>query len=260
MKTPVWVVLPTKNEAKNVEGVCNKLLSLKRDEAKYEIELKQAIFGVNRSTDVTDRVLEDIRNRPEYSSFITILHSTGRGSAMRDGIESIQDRVKDGIVVVMDSDGEIDPSHIPNVVDPLIKCGYVASVAGERDGRSDYRKIISRVGSILYGGLLDCEDAQSGIKAILGGVALDTIPKDVPGLDIDIRWMNEIVRKHGRGKISRKQRIKLEKRKYGKTSFSPIILGLGLFYTTLSLYLHRRIGKELPFPRTFKKYILYSNE
>lgn len=258
----VGVVLPTMNEAGNVRSVCESLLSFKKtiSESLGEgIKFDKAVFVLNGTRDGTDKVLQEIKEQPEYEFLEIISSRPARGRAMRTGVEFFKDDVQNRILVVMDSDGEYDAKkHIPVVVRPLIEGGYVAAVAGARDGRSSYRSVLSNIASILYGGL-DCEGAQSGIKALLGKVALETIPKNVPGLDIDVRWMYRVVRKYKKERISNEALVELEERKYGKTSFNPIVLGMGLLYTTASLYLHRKTGKELPCPRIVKR-MLYSSE
>jgi glycosyltransferase involved in cell wall biosynthesis len=252
-KISVSVVLPTKNEEKNVAGVCENLVALKRDEDKYGIKLVEAIFVLNNTEDDTELVLNKIKERRGYE-FVTVSHSKGaRGSAMRKGAEL----AKGDILVFMDSDGEYDPRLIPWLVRPVIEGECDVSGAMDKDNRNFIRYLFSTGFSKITSGL-GVEYAQAGFKAARKKVALETIPDDVPGLDIDIRWMDNVVRKGYKFKSI--VPVELQKRKYGKTSFNPFVLAAGLLYTATSLYLNRKIGKELPFPKILKKYMLYSSE
>jgi len=58
---------------------------------------------------------------------------------------------------------------------------------------------------------------QTGFKAGIKEVFLETIPKDAPGLDIGVRWMNNIVRKGYGNKISDSVEVKFQRRLHGKS-------------------------------------------
>jgi glycosyltransferase involved in cell wall biosynthesis len=244
----VSLVLPAMNEARNAEALCEKLHNLKRSYKPFY----EAIFVLNNSTDDTDRILENISRRPGYD-FLNIAHSEGaRGSAMRKGVEI----ARGNVVVVMDSDGQYDPGEVPKLVGPILDEGYCIAVAKNHGWANLTRRIISETFKKLTKTLLGVEYVQTGFKAGTKEALLDTVPADVPGLDIDVRWMNNVMRKGYGPRLSSTVEVRLHPRLHGKTTFNPLKLALGLLYTTFSLAIHRRTGKELPFPKVLKRLTL----
>lgn len=247
----VSLVLPTMNEAKNVEALCEKLHSLKQS---YE-PFYEACFVLNNSTDDTDVVLENISRRPGYD-FLNIVYSEGaRGSAIRKGIEI----ARGAVIVVMDSDGQYDPGEMPKLVRPIVEEGYCIVVARNHGWANLKRRMISETFKKLAGILLGVEYVQTGFKAGTKEALLDTVPADVSGLDIDVRWMDSVIRKGYGDRLSSTVEVRLHQRLYGRTTFNPLRLALGLLYTTFSLAVHRRTGRELPFPRVLKTITLQPN-
>jgi len=252
----ISIVLPTKNERGNAVDLCEKLRYVKEHEQKLfgnDIELHEAIFVLNRSTDGTEGVLKDIQSQSGYE-FVKTDWSTGRGSAIRKGVELAQG----DYVVVMDSDGEYNPRLLGKLTRPITRLGYDMSVINDKDERSFIRCLLSNSFQLFTDKLVGTKYVQAGFKAGKKEVLLDTIPKGVSGLDIDIRWMSNVVEKGY--KISNDLTVKIQPRKYGKTSFNPFILAVALFYTAANVYLKKRIGKELPFPKILKRHMLYSSE
>jgi len=244
----ISAVLPTMNEEKNAAEVCQKLFSLKQNYS----QLTEAIFVLNNTTDNTEKVLTNISKQPGYE-FVKISHSDGaRGSAIRSGVEMAQGN----IVVVMDSDGQYDPREIPKLVRAIANEGYYVAVGRNHGSESFARRLISEAFKKLTKTLLGLEYVQTGFKAGIKEVLVETIPKDVPGLDIDVRWMNNIIRKGYRNKLSDDVEVRFHPRLHGRSAFNPLKLSLGLLYTTLSLSVERKTGRELPFPKIFRKFTL----
>lgn len=244
----VSVVLPTMNEEKNVGRLCERLLNVKQGCG----QIVEAIFVLNNTTDDTERVLEDISRNGSYQ-FVRVVHSgRGRGSAIRRGVE-----VAGGdVVVVMDSDGQYDPADIPKIVRPIVQGGYCIVVGKNHGWASHSRRITSETFKKLTKILLGIEYVQTGFKAGIKEVLLDTVPAGVSGLDIDVRWMNNVVTKGYDDMMSTDVEVALHPRRYGKTTFNLLKLSLGLLYTTLSLAIQRKTGRELPFPRILKEFTL----
>jgi len=241
----ISVVLPTMNEEKNASSICEKLFTLKQ---RYS-QLAEAIFVLNNTTDKTEEVLVTVSKQPGYQ-FVKIHHSDGaRGSAIRRGVEMAQGDV----VVVMDSDGQYDPQEIPKLVEAITDGGYCVAVGRNHGSESLLRRLVSETYKKLTKMLLGLEYVQTGFKAGTRDVLLETIPRDVPGLDIDVRWMNNIARKGYSDRLSDDVEVRLHRRSYGRSTFHPFKLALGLLYTTLSLSVERRTGRELPFPQILKK-------
>ncbi|MCJ7505800.1 glycosyltransferase family 2 protein [Candidatus Bathyarchaeota archaeon] len=244
----ISVVLPTMNEEQNAEELCQKLYGLSQS---YP-QLTEAIFVLNNTADGTEKVLEDISKRPGYE-FLRITYSEGsRGSAIRRGVEL----ARGNVVVVMDSDGQYDPAEIPRLVRPIVDEGYSIAIARNHGWANLQRRIISETFKKLTRTLLGVEYVQTGFKAGTKEALLDTIPRDVQGLDIDVRWMNNVVVKGYGQKVSCDVEVRLHPRLHGRTTFNPLKLSLGLLYTTISLTMQRKTGRELPFPRVLKELTL----
>ncbi len=247
----VSVVLPTMNEAKNVEPLCERMRDLRKS---YSC-LTEAIFSINNTTDDTDLILGNLSKSNEYG-FVRVIHTVGaRGSAIRKGVEA----ARGDIVVVMDSDGQYDPFEIPKLVHPITDQGYYMSVGRNHASASILRRLISEGFKKFTKILLGVEYVQTGFKAGLRSVLLDTIPEDAPGLDIDVRWMNNVVTKGYRDKLSNDFDVSVRPRLHGKTTFSPIKLALGLLCTIVVLFIERKTKRRLLIPRILAKLTLYPN-
>lgn len=247
-RSKVSVVLPTMNEAENVGTVCEKLFAAKQSHE----QIVSAIFVLNNTTDDTEKILEQISEEPGYE-FIRVIHSKGaRGSAIRKGVEAA-----DGdVVVVMDSDGQYAPADIAKLVRPIVEDECPIVVARNHGWANVRRRIISETFKKLTRTLLGVEYVQTGFKAGTKKALLDTIPENVPGLDIDVRWVNNVVRKGYWHRMSDSVEVKLLPRLHGRSTFSPLKLSLGLLYTAVSLAVQRRTGRELPFPEILRELTL----
>lgn len=248
----VSIVFPTMNEAGNVKALCQKLCELRQSQS----HVTEAIFVLNNTTDGTDLILENMSREEQYR-FVKTLHTKGaRGGAIRKGVEAAQG----DIVVVMDSDGQYDPREIPKVIRPIVDQGYYITIGKNHASANLLRRLISEGFKKLTKILLGVAYVQTGFKAGVRSVLLETIPQDVPGLDIDVRWANNIVTKGYGSKLSHDVEVAVYPRLHGRTTFHPIRLSLGLLYTTLSLSIERKTGRELPFPGILKRSTLYPIE
>jgi glycosyltransferase involved in cell wall biosynthesis len=246
----ISVVLPTMNERENVKELCEKFYNLKQ----LYGDLYEAIFVLNNSTDGTEQVLQNMQNQSGYEFLKIEKSEPGRGAAMRRGVKQAQGDT----IVLMDSDGQYDPADIPKLVHPILK-GYKLVVPKDYESRSFLRRLYSIGFTKLTKLLLDVEYVQPGFKAGTKEALQDIFEamQDASGLDVDVRLMNEAVKlgyKISDGEVD----AVVYPRKHGKTTFVPIKLALGLFYTALSLAVDRKTGRELPFPRTLKEFTLHS--
>ncbi|WP_181780516.1 glycosyltransferase family 2 protein [Pseudonocardia pini] len=102
-RTPrVSVVLPTLNEAKNLEWVLTRMPA----------DLHEVVLVDGRSTD--DTVAEAKRLRPDVR--VVLQSAKGKGAAMALGFAN----VTGDIAVVIDADGSMDPAEIPGMVGALL--------------------------------------------------------------------------------------------------------------------------------------------
>jgi peptidoglycan/xylan/chitin deacetylase (PgdA/CDA1 family) len=202
------------------------------------------------------RTFEEVQKEIQKRSNKPLCLEPGRGSAMRKGVELAQGN----IVVLMDSDGQYNPANIPDIINPMVKYGYRVVTPADYESRGFLRRTYSKIFTKITKRFLGVEFVQPGFKAVEREVALRTMPKDVPHLDIDVRWMNNVIndaKKEGYEISDGKIPIPIYPRKYGKTTFKPLKLAFGLLYTTFGLYTKNRIGRELPFPEPLKRITLY---
>lgn len=175
----VWLVLPTYNEADNIEAIV--------DAARSNLPADARVLIVDdNSPDGTGAIADRIAAASEGA--VEVLHrprKEGLGCAYIDGFR----RVLAGdasLICQMDSDFSHDPADLPRLIaaaadaDLVIGSRYVAG-----GGVSEWgllRRLISRGGSIYARTILDLDlyDLTGGFKcfrrAALEAVELDTVP------------------------------------------------------------------------------------
>ncbi|MBI5073479.1 glycosyltransferase family 2 protein [Candidatus Woesearchaeota archaeon] len=250
----ITVGLPTMNEELNVGPLCDKLKSFKERQSelfKGRAVLEEAIFVLNNTTDDTEKVLDSIRSKRGYK-FVKISRSGGyRGSAIRRAADLAQGNV----FVMMDSDGQYNPCNIREVVTPVIEGRYKMVIARDWQVGEPWRNMVSLVYEEMTRLLLGLYTVQGGLKAMLTEDGRDTIPKDVPGLDIDVEWANRVKEVFGCDAISY-VRVPAYPREEGRTKVNVVGLSLGLAYTTARLAIKEWTGRDMPFPEKLKELTL----
>jgi glycosyltransferase involved in cell wall biosynthesis len=161
----VSVVLPTYNEADNIEGAVTKVMdALKPYEGAYEI-----IIAEDGSTDGTDKKAAALAAK--YPGVVKHIHEEkrlGRGTALENAFK----QAGGSILVYMDVDLATDVRHLDALIRSVDVEGYdIATgsrmLAESRVKRSGTRHIASRTYNLLVRGLLDSKvkDHQCGFKA-----------------------------------------------------------------------------------------------
>ena len=108
------IVLPTFNERENIRPIAMQLLTL---EEVYDLEL---IFVDDDSQDGTANEVRDIAHHYPCVRLIRRVGRSGLSSAIKEGI---LDATGD-VVVVMDCDGQHEPSAVAKTVDKLQQSGH----------------------------------------------------------------------------------------------------------------------------------------
>lgn len=101
------IVIPCYNEEDHIETIVNRVLA-------SPIKNKEIIIVNDRSTDNTDRILEE-KIKPLVSKIIYHECNQGKGAALRTGFQA----ATGDIVIVQDADLEYDPDEYPRVVLPI---------------------------------------------------------------------------------------------------------------------------------------------
>ena len=149
-----------------------------------ELSIGKIILQVQESADMVivcdDGSVDYTSNIAEALGATVIKHETneGKGSALRDMFEFALSYNPD-IVVVLDADGQHDPSFIKQMIEPLInkEADMVIGSRFVKGGKTD-APIYRRIGLFLLNRNLggDVKDVQSGFRAFTRQ-ALDVISK-----------------------------------------------------------------------------------
>lgn len=161
-KNKISIIIPAKNEEKNIRDIVNKSLNYSDD----------IVVVDGHSGDRTREIAAALGARvfPD--------NKKGKGDAIRIGIS----KARNEILVFIDADGSHNPDDIPNLVKPILD-GTADHVTGSRmrggsdELHGDLFKFIRMVGSdiitlgINYRFGVRLTDSQNGFRAIKSGVA-----------------------------------------------------------------------------------------
>jgi glycosyltransferase involved in cell wall biosynthesis len=98
----VTVVIPARNEARNLEEILPRL------DSRYQV-----VVVDGSSSDDTVEVVQTLRG----DAIIVRQHGTGKGSALQQGFAA----ATGDIIVMLDADGSADPAEIPRFVNALLE-------------------------------------------------------------------------------------------------------------------------------------------
>lgn len=225
----VAVVLPTYNEAQNIERLLDALAE----------SIPQATLLVvdDASPDGTGRIADA---RAAASTRITVIHRAGKeglGSAYRHGFSWALERGFD-VIVSMDSDFSHDPATVPSLVaaveagaDAVIGSRYVPG-GGTRDWPL-HRRLLSRWGNLYTGWILgvSVRDCTSGFRAYRGVALADIAPQTTRAEGY--AFLTELVlRLHRRGSRIVEVPITFVDRRYGTSKMSSRIIAESMLLVT----------------------------
>jgi len=208
--TEISIIVPTYNEADNIENLVFGIFSLKLD-----LEL---IIVDDASPDGTGKIADELCK--SYPG-LRVIHRSERGlaSAVVEGFKAARGE----ILGVMDADFSHPVEAVPSVIEPIINGGADVSVGsryipgGEIRGWNMLRKITSRGAVLLARPLTPIKDPVSGFiflrKEVLDGVVLSPTGYKI-GLEILVKgkYMQAVEipftfknRDTGRSKLSLKE-------------------------------------------------------
>ncbi len=226
MSASVWIVIPTFNEAENIEAIV----------AATRAELGRARPGDYRILIVDDASPDGTgetadRLAGEHAD-VEVLHRAGKsglGSAYRDGFARALSNGAQ-LVFEMDADFSHDPRYIPHLLaaaeeaDLVLGSRYVAG-GGVRDWGL-LRRVISRGGGIyarlILGRTFDVHDPTGGFKCIrrevLESIELDTVQAEGYVFQIEVTYRAVLA-----GFVVREVPIVFQDRKAGTSKMSSRI-------------------------------------
>lgn len=170
MRPKACVILPTYNEAENVNDVIPKIFAQAPAIPTHDLHV---LVVDDNSPDGTQHVVRTLMERFQNLHLITG-PKRGLGEAYKRGIDDAMKRLSPDIVFEMDADGQHDPSLIPLFVYLAdhgfsIVIGSRFAPGGSTPDFSRGRRVMSLVGSWMIrflGGLPRIHDCTSGFRCI----------------------------------------------------------------------------------------------
>jgi len=223
------VVIPTYNEAGNIEILINRIIAL-------NIKDLQIIIIDDNSQDGTAEILKRMSKKYHLSYFIR-KDKKGYGSALKFGLEKAKNF---DIIITMDADLSHNPKEIPRMIDKIEK-GY-ALVIGSRYAAGGktinwpiLRKFTSRATNFFVKTMLltGVKDNTSGYRAYSGRI-IRKILKSVNSEGYSILEEILFLVKKEKYKITEIP-ITFDNRKIGKSKAKMIKEMAGLLQTMLRL-------------------------
>lgn len=223
----VLVVLPTYNEAANIENVLGRVRKALPDASILVVDDASPDGTAKLATEVGEQLGDvDVLNRPAKA---------GLGTAYRDGFRWGLERGFDALVE-MDSDLQHDPDALPDLVAPLeegieVSIGSRYVPGGSIPNWSLPRRLLSRGGNLYADFLLGLgvRDSTAGFRAyaatVLRRIELDAITADSYGFQIEMTY-----RAIGVGAKVREVPIRFADREVGTSKMSAytVLEALGL--------------------------------
>jgi dolichol-phosphate mannosyltransferase len=173
------VIVPTLNEAENIEGIINRILA---GGASVPMEI---IVVDDASKDDTQAIVRRLSETLPVTLLARENPKDGLAGAVLAGARAATARV----VMVIDADGSHPPEKIPDLARPVI-AGELDMVIGSRyapggstPGWSRKRRLMSRAASACAWPLTDVHDALSGFFAVRKELMAE-IPSDAAGFKI----------------------------------------------------------------------------
>jgi dolichol-phosphate mannosyltransferase len=175
----ISVIVPTLNEAENIEGIIAKILT---GGAALDMEI---IVVDDGSRDETQAIVRRLAGTLPVTLLARAKPMDGLAGAVLAGARA----ARAGVVLVIDADGSHPPEKIPQLALPVIRgerdmvIGSRYAPGGSTPGWSRKRRLMSRAASACAWPLTDVHDALSGFFAVRREL-LAAIPPDAAGFKI----------------------------------------------------------------------------
>jgi dolichol-phosphate mannosyltransferase len=175
----ISVIVPTLNEAENIEGIVAKILA---GGASLDMEV---IVVDDASKDDTQNIVRRLSETLPVTLLAREKPKDGLVGAVLAGARA----ARAGVVLVIDADGSHPPEKIPELALPVIRgeqdmvIGSRYAPGGSTPGWSRKRRLMSRAASAAAWPLTDVHDALSGFFAVRRELLAD-IPSDAAGFKI----------------------------------------------------------------------------
>lgn len=210
----ISIVIPTYNEAENIEDLLQNIEEVVQD---WEIEF---IVVDDNSSDGTAEIVRDLKSEIDNVKLIEREGKLGIGSAYKRGFQDAEG----DIVLQMDADFSHRPEDIPKLISAIEDGNDIAigSRYVEGGNRNDplLRRINPWIGRFLYVYILKSpvNDFTSGFKAYKKEVARKIPKYDLPdGFHFQAASLMKLVKQ---GKITQEVPIDFQPRRAGEPKYS----------------------------------------
>jgi len=234
----IFAVIPTYNEAENIEGLATKILD-------HGIKDLSILVVDDNSPDGTGDIVERLSKTDGRVILLRRYKRKGRGTAGIDGFKHALHCGAD-YIIEMDGDFSHDPKYIPVFIGAIKDCDVVLGsrfVRGGRDvGRGLKRKIITKLAGMYVRGLLkiNIKDVSSGYRCfkrqVFEKIDLDNMVSGGPSIVLE-----KLYKAISKGFKIKEIPIVFTDRKQGKTKLDYVTL-LETFVMVLRLRKMKRSG------------------
>jgi dolichol-phosphate mannosyltransferase len=193
---PIWVVIPTYNEADNLSALVAELLGL-------GVPGLRLLVVDDNSPDGTGRIADALASR--FPDVVAVRHRAGKqglGRAYLDGLGLALSGGAD-IIIQMDADFSHPPSAIPEMLAAIQDCDVVVGSRYTRGGRLDerwswWRRFLSWWANEIWSRQtlhLKVHDLTAGFKcwrrAALLGIGLDRVISNGYAFQVEMAYLTE---------------------------------------------------------------------
>jgi glycosyltransferase involved in cell wall biosynthesis len=251
--TTLTVVIPAYNEENGISAIINRVLSIKEDLKKVNVDALELLIVNDGSRDRTCDVAMEIASIDSCVRVINHPKNKGYGAALKTGFSNAQGE----LVGFLDADGTYPPEFFPRLCQAALN-GSDLVIGSRMMGTDSKMPLTRRVGNIFFAGLLSVlgsrkvTDSASGMRVfkrdVIGKVfplpdGLNLTPvmsaralhENMQVTEVPIPYSERV----GRSKLSvvRDGRIFLESIVWTVLSYNPVqIFGMmGMFFILLSL-------------------------
>lgn len=234
-----FIVLPTYNEAGNIEQLIDRIFSQQKKTKIWEINI---LVVDSQSTDETEKIVKKLQNR--YSKlYLLSTPKQGLGKAYIQGFSYVLEKFNPYLVFEMDADLSHDPNLIPQFLEKIEKgADFVIGSRYIKGGSipkewAFHRKVFSIIGNLIarFGFMnLKITDWTSGYRAIKAWLIKQALPylKNYSGYVFQIAFLDFAIKNEA--KIEEIP-INFFERKYGVSKInSPQYIVQTLIYIFLN--------------------------
>jgi glycosyltransferase involved in cell wall biosynthesis len=241
--TTLSVVIPAYNEEKGIAAIVNRVLSVKEDLRKINIDKLELLVVNDGSRDRTCEIASDISAVDPCVRVINHPKNRGYGAALKTGFAKAQGE----LVGFLDADGTYPPEYFPKLCVAALNGGDIV-IGSRMMGTDSKMPVTRRVGNLFFAGLLSMlgsqrvTDSASGMRVFKKCVLERILPlpdglnltpvmstralhENLTVIEIPIPYSERV----GRSKLSviRDGRIFLESMVWTVLSYNPVrIFGL----------------------------------